>query len=323
VAVGPRLVALRALGLGDLLTAVPALRALARAFPGHERVLAAPAPLAPLAESIGWSLVPTGELEPLPRSLDRPDVLVNLHGRGPQSHQVVIGARPRRRIWFEHREVTASRGSPAWRAGEHEVERWCRLLTESGIPADPSALSVPAPAGAPPPGARGATVIHPGAASAARRWPADRFATVARAEATAGRTVLLTGSAAELPLAAEIAAAADLPGESVLAGSTDLAGLGRIVAAAAALVCGDTGVGHLATALGTPSVLLFGPASPEEWGPPAGASQHRVVWAGQTGDPHGSRADAGLLEIEPADVIGELERLPVRRGPDVRRRSVA
>ena len=48
-----RLVVLRALGLGDLLTAVPALRALARAFPDHERVLLAPAELRPLVALMG------------------------------------------------------------------------------------------------------------------------------------------------------------------------------------------------------------------------------------------------------------------------------
>src|SRR5215208_494013 len=92
-----RLLALRPLGLGDLLTAVPALRALAAAFPHHERVLAAPAPLAPLAELIegpGGSAVDrlahVRELQPLPPELQRAELAVNLHGRGPQSHRLLL-----------------------------------------------------------------------------------------------------------------------------------------------------------------------------------------------------------------------------------------
>jgi Domain of unknown function (DUF2382) len=61
------------------------------------------------------------------------------------------------------------------RADEHEVVRWCRLLSEAAIPADPTQLDLPAPSL---PSvlaeARGATVVHPGAADAARRWPAER-----------------------------------------------------------------------------------------------------------------------------------------------------
>ena len=67
---------------------------------------------------------------------------------------------------------------------------------------------------------------------------------------------------------------------------------------------------HLATALGTPSVVLFGPTDPARWGPPE-AGPHRVLWAGRTGDPHGDRPDPGLLTItvdEVARAVASLTR---------------
>jgi ADP-heptose:LPS heptosyltransferase len=304
------LVVLRALGLGDLLTAIPALRALARAFPEHERLLAAPAPLAPLVPDELVRLVPTGELEPLPPELDHPHRAVNLHGRGPQSHELLLATRPSWLIAFEHPDVQVSHGSPEWRRHEHERERWCRMLTESGVPADPAELDIDPPPGRPPAGTRGATLIHPGAASGARRWPAERFAAVARAERAAGRDVVISGARDEVELAREVAAGAGLAERRVIAGRTSLADLARAVAAARRVVCGDTGVAHLATALGTPSVLLFGPVSPAEWGPPAERSQHRVLWNGHRGDPHAERPDSGLLAIDVPAVLAALEELP-------------
>jgi ADP-heptose:LPS heptosyltransferase len=65
----------------------------------------------------------------------------------------------------------------------------------------------------------------------------------------------------------------------------------------------DTGIAHLATALGTPSVVLFGPTSPARWGPPADRPQHRALWAGRHGDPNGATPDPGLLRLEPRDVL--------------------
>jgi ADP-heptose:LPS heptosyltransferase len=123
--------------------------------------------------------------------------------------------------------------------------------------------------------------------------------------------VALTGSAAEAPLAHAIAAAAGLPPASVLAGATDLRELTAVVTAAGRVVCGDTGVAHLATALGTPSVVLFGPVSPAVWGPPPERARHRVLWCGGAGDPHAETIDPGLLGIEPADVLDAL-RAPQR-----------
>jgi ADP-heptose:LPS heptosyltransferase len=308
----PRLLVLRALGVGDLLTAVPSLVALARAFPRHRRQLAAPCALAPLLELLpgGFTLVPTEPLARLSSSLARPAVGVNLHGRGPESSRVLLDARPRRLLSFFHPEVAETEGMPRWRPGEHEVERWCRVLHELGVPAHPRQLDIHRPSGVAPRGADGATVIHPGAASPARRWPAERFSVVARAERLHGRRVVVTGSPDEVSLAREVAAQAGLEDEMVLAGQTDLAALARVVAAAGRVVCGDTGIAHLATALGTPSVVLFGPTSPLEWGPPADRPRHRVLWSGTTGDPHGAEPDPGLLEVGPATVIEALARLP-------------
>lgn len=303
----PGLLVYRALGLGDLLTAVPGFAALAEAFPSHRRTLATTAGVAPLARHLGLfdEVVETTPFEPLPAA-DPEDVAANLHGRGPQSHAVVVAREPRRLLAFEHPEVPASRGGPEWRAGEHEVARWCRLLTESGFPADPARLAIEPPRRPLPAFVRGATVIHPGAASPARRWPAERWAEVARAERAAGRAVVVTGGAREVALAQAVAARAGLGDEAVLAGRTDVVDLAALVAQAGRVACGDTGVAHLATALGTPSVVLFGPTSPAQWGPPPGLARHRALWAGRTGDPHGDEVDRGLLALTPAEVLGAL-----------------
>ena len=305
-------VALRPLGLGDLLTAVPALRALADAFPSHRRVLAAPAVLEPLATMTGAvdAVVPTEPLRPLDASLAGADVAVDLHGRGPASHRVLLASRPRRLIAFANAAVPESRDLPEWREDEHEVARWCRLLEESGVPADPGRLDLDAPPGRPPPGVGGATLVHPGAAFPARRWPADRWAAVARAEVEAGRPVVVSGGPDEMELAREVAAGAGLSESVVHAGRTDLAHLARLVAAAGRVACGDTGVAHLATALRTSSVVLFGPTSPHRWGPPPDRPWHTALWVGRTGDPHGSEPDPGLVAIGVEEVVDALARLP-------------
>ncbi len=310
----PTLLSYRTTGLGDLLTVVPALRALRAAYPMHEHVLAAPAALGGLVELIGAvdRHVPVEELGRPPRSLGPIDVAVNLHGRGPQSHAALSACAPGRLLAHAHRDVWTAADAPAWDPSVHEVDRWCRLLEAHGIRADPSELSID------PPedeviarGWRGATVVHPGAKAPARRWPPDRYAEVARGEVAAGRSVVVTGDAGERDLATLVARLAGLDG-AVLAGALSLRALVAVVASAGRVVCGDTGVAHLATALGTPSVVLFGPMDPDRWGPPRERrDRHRVVWHGRTGDPLGTRPDPGLLRISVDEVRTELARLEV------------
>jgi len=313
--VRPRLLILRALKLGDLLTSVPALRGLARAFPSHERIFAGPAWLEPLVRMIHAEREPVvdrvvglNELEPLPQELEACEVAVNLHGRGPQSHRLLLAARPKQLLWFRNAEIPASAGAPAWRPDEHEIVRWCRMLAAYGVTADPADTYLHRPAGAR--RTANVTVIHPGASSPARQWPVERFAAVARAERNRGHDVVITGTGGESELARRLAQAAGLPARAVLAGETDLLDLARTVADAGRIVCGDTGVAHLAFALNTPSVVLFGPTSPAHWGPRAGDGLHRALWAGRRGDPHGTEADPGLLDIQADDAIAALGKLP-------------
>jgi ADP-heptose:LPS heptosyltransferase len=311
-----RVLLLRALGLGDFLTGVPAYRAVRRAFPGHQIVLAAPGGLADLVPLTGTidELLPAAELEPVGWGGPAPDIAIDLHGRGPASHRLLAVLRPNRLITFGGRHGGGFPGPP-WRAGEHEVSRWCRLCSESGIPVDPADLrltavpgtALPAPGAARPPalGGPGLTLVHPGAAAPSRRWPRERFAAVAGELARLGHQIVVTGSAAERPLALDVARRAGLPGQSVLAGQTSLAALAALTASARLVVSGDTGLAHLATAYARPSVVLFGPVPPAEWGPPP-HPRHQVLWAGgdgYRGDPHGRRTDPALAAIPVSDVL--------------------
>jgi hypothetical protein len=302
---------LRALGLGDLLTGVPALRALRRGLADHEIVLAAPRVLEPLVEPAGVAdrLLDTRGLAALRWSGRPPELAVNLHGRGPQSHRLLAGLRPERLVAFGCPD--AGHSGPAWDDAEHERRRWCRLLEETlALQVDPGdvRLEVPErPATAP-----GAVVVHPGAAYRSRRWPPDRFAAVARRLRADGYDVVVTGGPDEVELAEQVAGLAGLPAQAVLAGRTGLGELAAQVAGARLVLCGDTGIAHLATAFGTPSVLLFGPMPPERWGPPRDGP-HEVIWHGHgLGDPWGSEVDPALLQVGVEEVLERIDSLPCR-----------
>lgn len=281
-----RALVLRALGLGDLLTAVPALRALRRGLPQAHVQLACPAALTPLALRTGAvdEVVDAAPLAPLPPQVHGADLAVNLHGRGPQSTALLAATAP-------HRLVAWGRDDLLWRPDEHEVQRWCRLLDESGLPADPTDLLLP-PVGP----RRDHVVVHPGAAKPSRRWPADRWAEVVR---RLPGDVVVTAGPGEEPLAEQVVA---LAGRGRVV-TPDLDGLVELVGTARLLVAPDTGVAHLATALATPSVLLFGPTPPALWGPPADRPGHVVLWAGRQGDESAPATDPGLLALTPDDVL--------------------
>ena len=303
----PTVLVLRALGLGDLLAGVPALRAVRRAFPGHETVLAAPGALGPavratlavdahfVTEENGRRVPPLGHWRGAP-----PDVAVDLHGNGPESHEALAALGPGRVLSYARPEP-GHPSPPRWRATEHERLRWCRFLEAYGIPAHPDDVRIPPPALPSP--APGAVVLHPGADSGARRWPAGRYAAVAAGLRATGHRVVVTGGPGEESLCAAVAGRAGLGSGDVFAGTLTFAQLSALLAGAALFLSGDTGPAHLAFAHGTPSVTLFGPVAPALWGPPP-VRRHRVLWhPGPPGDPHADEPDPLLLRLDAGRVL--------------------
>jgi len=109
-------------------------------------------------------------------------------------------------------------------------------------------------------------VINPGAAWPNKRWPPDSFGAVARAiRTTYGWTPVVLWGPGELAIAHAIRDASG--GAAVCAPATTLADLVAMAQAAKLFVSGDTGPLHIAGAVGTPIVALFGPTSPARNGP--------------------------------------------------------
>ena len=318
---------LRALGLGDALTAVPALRGLRRAFPAARVTLAGPAGVGEWLRRQGVvdAVLDVEGLAAPPRLpwSGTGHVAVDLHGRGPASHERLLATRPARLVAFACPEAGFTDG-PWWVEGEHEVRRWCRLVTRAGGWCGPDDLRLHpdvARAAEPFPGLEGDVLLHPGAASGARRWPVERWVAVAQALVDRGVRVSLTGGRAEVRLCDEIVARTRPPSPALrvvsTAGVLDLDGLARVVAEARLVVCGDTGIAHVATAVGTPSVLLLGPTSPDRWGPLLDTDRHTTLWHGDPdhpGDPHAASPDPTLLRITVDEVVAAVHD-QLARGP--------
>jgi ADP-heptose:LPS heptosyltransferase len=304
----PVLLVLRALKLGDLLVAVPALHALRRAYPRHRLLYAAQGWLEEaLALVGGYELLPTHGLdEPLSLRPGTVDVAVNLHGRGPESQSRIEGLRANQTISHCSGQVPG----PPWLEGIHERERWTRLLQWHGISADPQDLFLTPPAR--PTHRPASTVIHVGAAYGSRLWPLERFAAVAAELHETGHSVVFTGVSAERNRALGVASQSGTGDGSVLAGRQSLGQFAALIAAARLVISADTGAAHLASAFGRPSVVLFGPAPPEEWGPPPGPHIALTKPELRRGDVFAPEPDPALLGVSAQEVLEAVRDLGLR-----------
>jgi ADP-heptose:LPS heptosyltransferase len=160
----------------------------------------------------------------------------------------------------------------------HGVENHRSLLAAAGIDASdatPRLIPGPLPAGLPP----RYVVIHPGNSHASARrpnlraWPVDRWMALASQLLALGMTPIISGTAAELPLAATVA------GDRLLnlAGKTRLDEMLALLQHADLLISSDTGPVHLAAAVGCPVVGLYGPTLPVQTAPFATADRFRLL----------------------------------------------
>jgi heptosyltransferase III len=134
-------------------------------------------------------------------------------------------------------------------------------------------------------------IVHPGTGAPVKRWPEERWVhTIDVIVQETGSSVYLTGSPDEFDLCAAIA---DRSHSNVrnLAGSTSLFELAEIFRQVTLVLGVDSGPLHLATAVHTPSIHLYGPSDPVRYGPWGDPTKHRMVTAGM------SCPDCGNLSV--------------------------
>lgn len=150
-----------------------------------------------------------------------------------------------------------------------EPERAVAVAAASGFPLPSGddgrpAVRRPLPDTAALTGPGGYVVLHPGTSVPARAWPTRTWAETAQLLSRRGARVVVTGGPAETGLTAQVAAGGGLD----VGGRTSLPELADVLARAAAVVVANTGPAHLAAAVGTPVVSLFAPTVPAaRWAP--------------------------------------------------------
>lgn len=303
----PRIAILRALQLGDLLCAMPAMRSLRQALPNAEITLIG-LPWARdfvhryaqyvdhFLEFPGWEGLPEVPFDP-PRTRDflaaqsaTPfDLVIQMHGSGSFINDFARQLPARLHAGYVESSDLPGDFPIAVPYPHHlpEIHRHLRLMEALGGDGADDRLELPLfhdderDLAAVPEFAELAgheyVCIHPGARWPSRRWPAARFAAVADQLAQDGRPIVLTGSAAERELVADVRRRMRQPALD-LSGRTSLGALGVLVRDASLVISNDTGMAHVAAAVRTPSVIAVLGSDSARWAP-LDRQRHRVVLA--------------------------------------------
>lgn len=300
-----RILIFRALYLGDLLCAVPAWRALRRAFPQASITLLGLSWAKEFAsrfhhyldafiEFPGYPGLPeqTCSINDVPDFMryvqsQKFDLALQMHGNGTITNPLLtlLGATKSAGFFRPDAYCPDKTLFLAYPEDEPEVWRHLKLVQRLGIPLCGDELEFPIydsdleTANQLPEYERIKSeefaCLHPGARSVERRWSAERFAAVADELADLGLKIILTGTQTERSLCEEVQNFMREPSIN-LAGRTSLGCLAAVLKNARLLISNDTGVSHLAAALRVPSVIIAGFDTPR-WAP-SNTVMHRVVY---------------------------------------------
>jgi len=169
-------------------------------------------------------------------------------------------------------------------------------------------------------------VVHPGGGANpgvtmdAKRWPPERFAAVGAALlARHGGTLAVVGAASDAATVAATVAACP-PGTHDLGGALSLDELGAFCARARLYLGNDAGTTHLAEACGAPTLVVFGPTDPAQYGPTDGIGE--AVWDPVACGPYVQRGDLTRLGDE-ARAVRCIDAIPVAAVLDAAARVLA
>ncbi len=155
--------------------------------------------------------------------------------------------------------------------GDHASARWVGLVRRSDSSVSES---IPAPwlqipestrtniASRYPSSRKGGVVLAPGATQPTRRWPVDHFGLLARNLAADGYSVYILGGVTDRELSEQIARIAGSPGVLAVAGELTPLESMELVRQSVVVVANDSAPVHMGSAMGTPTVALFGPTLP-------------------------------------------------------------
>lgn len=271
----PRALFVTLSNIGDLVMTTPALNAMHAAFPDHVIDVVADRRSSALLHACPF----LGALHHREKSTGKLGLLRLAYALRRNHYELAVDLRTDFLPWLVH----ARRRGVRWQsraAGPHAVEQHfavaARLLAPmKAIPMPRiwySSLDAAAASGALAalPGSRW-LALGPGANWVGKIWPLQHFVRLSALLAPDFDAIVVLGGVNDRARAAALAAEIALP-TCDLSGRTSLPAAAAVLARCAIFVGNDSGLGHMAAAVGTPTVTLFGPGDPERyrpWGPKA------------------------------------------------------